>query len=140
MQQSPSDDGSAAAQTADPRRWAAWLCAQLATAEDAGHFGPSSALWQLNREAVLGLGLGRAVLMQLAHPWVAQAVVDHSPAADRPLDRLLTTATAAELLVFGSRAQADRAAARIRQVHRRGTGVVGEDGGPWGRGGRGRGD
>ena len=132
--QSPSEDGSAAARTADPRRWAAWLCAQLATAEDAGHFGPSSALWQLNREAVLGLGLGRAVLMQLAHPWVAQAVVDHSPAADRPLDRLLTTATAAELLVFGSRAQADRAAARIRQVHQRVSGVLTEDVGRWSRG------
>ena len=134
MIQSPSDEGSATVQTADPRRWAAWLCAQLATAEDAGHFGPSSALWQLNREAVLGLGLGRAVLMQLAHPWVAQAVVDHSPAADRPLDRLLTTATAAELLVFGSRAQADGAAARIRQVHQRVSGVLTEDVGRWSRG------
>ncbi len=55
-----------ATQTADPRRWAAWLCAQLATAEDAGYFGPNSALWQLNREAILALGLGRALLMQLA--------------------------------------------------------------------------
>jgi uncharacterized protein (DUF2236 family) len=119
---------------ADPRRWAAWLCAQLATAEDDGYFGPSSALWRLNREAVLGLGLGRAVLMQLAHPWVAQAVVDHSPVADRPLERLLTTATAAELLVFGSRRQADRTAERIRQVHAGISGVLVEDVGRWSRG------
>jgi uncharacterized protein (DUF2236 family) len=132
--QSPSEGASAAAPTADPRRWAAWLCAQLADAEDVGYFGPSSALWQLNREAVLGLGLGRAVLMQLAHPWVAQAVVDHSPAADRPLDRLLTTATAAELLVFGSRRQADGVAARIRRIHARVSGVLAEDIGRWTRG------
>jgi uncharacterized protein (DUF2236 family) len=132
--QSPSEDGAAAVQTADPRRWAARLCAQLASGEDVGYFGPSSALWQLNREAVLGLGLGRAVLMQLAHPWVAQAVLDHSPAAGRPLDRLLATATAAELLVFGSRAQADGAAARIRQVHERVSGTLAEDVGRWSRG------
>ena len=132
--ESPPTDAPPAIQTADPRRWAAWLCAELAHGEDAGYFGPGSALWQLNREAVLGLGLGRAVLMQLAHPWVAQAVVDHSPAADRPLDRLLTTATAAELLVFGSRGQADRAAARIRQIHARVSGVLTEDVGRWARG------
>lgn len=112
----------------------AWITHQLATAEDAGYFGPTSALWQLNREAVLGLGLGRAVLMQLAHPWVAQAVVDHSPAAHRPLERLLATATAAELLVFGSRSQADRAAERIRQVHAGVHGLLSEDVGRWRRG------
>ena len=72
--------------------------------------------------------------MQLAHPWVAQAVVDHSPAVGRPLDRLLATATAAELLVFGSRAQADGAAARIRQVHARVSGRLAEDVGRWSSG------
>jgi uncharacterized protein (DUF2236 family) len=118
----------------DARQWFRWLCDQLAGAEDVGYFGPGSALWQLNREAVLGLGLGRAVLMQLAHPWVAQAVADHSPAAGRPLDRLLATTTAAELLVFGSRVQADRAAARIRQVHAHVSGVLAENVGRWPRG------
>jgi uncharacterized protein (DUF2236 family) len=124
----------------DARQWFVWLCDQLASGEDDGYFGPSSALWRLNREAVLGLGLGRAVLMQLAHPWVAQAVTDHSAAAGRPLDRLLATATAAELLVFGSRAQADHAARRIRQVHARITGVLAEDVGRWARGTRYRAD
>ena len=136
--QPPAELG--AAPTADPRRWAAWLCGQLDRGQDDGYFGPHSALWQLNREAVLGLGLGRAVLMQLAHPWVAQAVLDHSPAADRPLDRLLTTATAAELLVFGGREQADQAAARIRQIHQRVHGVLSEDVGRWPRGTRYRAD
>jgi hypothetical protein len=36
-------------------------------------------------EAILGLGLGRAVLMQFAHPCVAKVLVDHTPALDRPL-------------------------------------------------------
>jgi uncharacterized protein (DUF2236 family) len=89
----------------------------LATAEDAGYFGPDSAMWLLHREAILGLGLGRALLLQLAHPWVAQAVADHSPFQSRPLARLLGTITAAELLVFGSRGQAAATAAQLRRLH-----------------------
>jgi uncharacterized protein (DUF2236 family) len=44
----------------------------------AGVFGPGSRVWTLNREAVIFLGGGRAALLQLAHPVVAQAVADHS--------------------------------------------------------------
>src|SRR5919201_6803411 len=61
-----------------------WLCQQLRTTEDWGYFGPTSTIWALHREACLGVGLGRALLLQLAHPWVAQAVVDHSAVRDRP--------------------------------------------------------
>jgi uncharacterized protein (DUF2236 family) len=118
----------------EPVRWAAHLRKQLTQAEDVGYFGPSSAIWLVNREAVLGLGLGRALLMQIAHPWVAQAVIDHSSYVHRPLDRLLATLAAAELLVFGSRAQADATAAHIRDVHTRVRGVLREDVGRWQRG------
>ncbi len=103
----------------------------MRAAEDDGYFGPRSAIWRLHREAVLGLGLGRALLLQVAHPWVAQAVVDHSTFRDRPLDRLLATVSAAELLVFGSRRQADEAAARVRRVHERIVGTLREDVGIW---------
>ena len=34
----------------------------------AGVFGPSSMTWRMNREAVLLLAAGRALLLQLAHP------------------------------------------------------------------------
>ena len=38
----------------------------------AGVFGPDSAAWRVNGEAVIVfLGAGRALLLQLAHPWVA---------------------------------------------------------------------
>src|SRR5947209_4485053 len=92
-----------------PTLWGArqWLCRQADTAEDSGYFGPSSAIWKLHREAVLSLGLGRALLLQLAHPWVAQAAADHSTFQSEPIGRLVATVSAAELLVFGSRAQAD---------------------------------
>jgi uncharacterized protein (DUF2236 family) len=103
-------------------------------ANDEGYFGPSSAMWRLNREAVLGVGLGRALLLQLAHPWVAQAVVDHSTFKERPVDRLVGTVVTAELLVFGSRAQANTAAARLNGLHRHVTGHLDESVGRWPKG------
>jgi hypothetical protein len=36
-----------------------------------GIFGPQSLTWQTDREAAIFLGAGRALLLQLAHPWVA---------------------------------------------------------------------
>ncbi len=106
----------------------------LRHAEDEGYFGPSSAIWRIHRETVLGLGLFRAVLMELAHPWVAQAIVDHSSFRENPTDRFLAITEGALLLVFGSRAQADRTAARIQGVHTRIHGVLTEDVGRWRRG------
>jgi uncharacterized protein (DUF2236 family) len=106
----------------------------VAAAEDTGYFGPGSAIWMIGREAITSLGLDRALLLQLAHPWVAQAVHDHSDVVAHPLQRLVTTATSAELLVFGSRSQADQVAARIRAVHSRVRGTLAEDAGRWRRG------
>ena len=42
-----------------------------------GIFGPASVTWRIDREAVLFLGAGRALLLQLAHPWVAAAIAEH---------------------------------------------------------------
>lgn len=118
----------------DPARFVSEVARQLAGAGDVGYFGPDSAMWLINREVVVGLGFARAVLMQLAHPWVAQAIVDHSSWETQPLDRLLATAMAAEVLVFGSRAQADATAARIRKIHMRVRGTLPEDVGRWKKG------
>jgi uncharacterized protein (DUF2236 family) len=45
---------------------------------DPGLFGPRSLAWRINRETILLLGGGRALLMQVAHPLVAAGVADHS--------------------------------------------------------------
>ena len=39
-----------------------------------GIFGPESLTWRVDREAAVFLGAGRALLLQLAHPWVAAAI------------------------------------------------------------------
>lgn len=111
-----------------------WLREQLSMAEDVGYFGPSSAIWRIHQEGVLALGLGRALLLQLAHPWVAQAVTDHSTFQHEPVERLMGTVSAAELFVFGSRSHADAVAAHIREIHTRVQGTLSEDVGRWRRG------
>jgi uncharacterized protein (DUF2236 family) len=118
----------------DIQSWRRRIAEMLDWAEDEGYFGPASAMWQVNSEAVLGLGLGRAVLMQLAHPWVAQAIADSGSARTHPTRRLLGTMEAAEILVFGSRRQADEVAARIRAIHAHVRGTLDEDVGRWSRG------
>src|SRR5829696_2548426 len=50
-----------------------------------GVFGPGSMLWQVDREALVFLGAGRALLLQLAHPWVATAIAEHSTALSDPI-------------------------------------------------------
>src|SRR5512144_1521758 len=47
-----------------------------------GFYGPDSIMWRINREAVL-LGAGpAALLLQVAHPLVAEGVAQHSRVAD----------------------------------------------------------
>lgn len=121
-------------QTLEPLSWAKRVRRELARAEDDGYFGPSSAIWRVNREVVVHAGIGRALLMQLAHPWVAQAVKDHSSFGTNAVERFLTSIEGAELLVFGSRAQANATASRIRQVHTRIKGTLDEDVGRWSKG------
>ena len=56
-----------------------------------GVFGPASVTWQIDREAVIFLGAGRALLLQLAHPWVAAAIAEHSRTLADPIGRFHRT-------------------------------------------------
>jgi uncharacterized protein (DUF2236 family) len=59
----------------------------------------------------------RALLLQIAHPKVAQGVADHSRYRDDPLGRGIRTFTAVYSIVFGRRDEAIEAAMRVRIVH-----------------------
>src|SRR6204780_4898177 len=61
------------------------------TNPNAGIFGPESMSWRINRESALFLGAGRAALLQLAHPWVATALAQHSSLLARPIARFHNT-------------------------------------------------
>lgn len=84
---------------------------------DPGLFGPNSASWQVDREALLVAGGTCALLMQLAHPAVAAAVAQHSDFRGNPFGRLRRTLTASYAVVFGSTPRAERAIRRINAIH-----------------------
>jgi uncharacterized protein (DUF2236 family) len=86
-------------------------------------FAADSTIRRVHSEGVLLLGGGRAVLMQIAHPLVAQGVADHSSFRDRPFERLLRTLRPTLALVFGTQTELDEAARSVNAIHER---VVGE--------------
>ena len=83
----------------------------------AGIFGPDSISWKINRESALFLGAGRAALLQLAHPWVAVALDQHSSLLDNPIARFHNTFRVVFTMVFGSANQAFRASRSLHQLH-----------------------
>lgn len=101
-----------------------------------GVFGPDSLTWRTSREGVLFFGAGRALLLQLAHPAVAHAVMQHSAYKSDPLGRFQRTFDGVFGMVFGD---LDAALARSRGVHAmhsRVQGHVTEDVGTFARGAR----
>lgn len=84
-----------------------------------GLYGPGSAAWRLNREAMLLLGAGpRALLMQIAHPLVAEGVAGHSNFRADPWGRLHATLRSYLRIVYGTTAEARGEIARLNRFHR----------------------
>jgi uncharacterized protein (DUF2236 family) len=100
----------------------------------AGLFGPSSASWVINRESALFLCAGRAALLQLAHPWVATALEQHSTLMDQPIARFHSTFRIVFTMIFGSLTQATRAARHLYELHTHIQGNMPEDVARWPRG------
>lgn len=91
-----------------------------------GIHGANSMSWRINRESALFLGAGRAALLQLAHPWVATALDQHSALMEKPIERFHNTFRVVFTMVFGTADQAFRAAHSLHQMHTRITGELPE--------------
>jgi uncharacterized protein (DUF2236 family) len=100
-----------------------------------GLFGPDTVTWRVLREAALLLGAGRAALLQLAHPYVAKAIADHSLVRSDPLQRAQRTFRHVFRMVFGDLDQAVATGRAVHRVHEHIHGTLDEDAGPF-RGGR----
>jgi uncharacterized protein (DUF2236 family) len=115
---------------------------QIGTAEHGstnpveGIFGPDAISWRINRESALFLGAGRAALLQLAHPWVAAALDQHSSLLARPIARFHNTFRFVFTMIFGSTHQATRTARSLYQLHTRITGDLPGDVAGYTRGSR----
>ncbi len=88
------------------------------------YFSPDSAIWRINRERALLLTGTRVLLMQIAHPMVAEAVYHHSYVFRNPLRRLHRTLTLTLALVYGTRSEIDQAIAEIDAAHRPAVGRI----------------
>ena len=81
-------------------------------------------IWTVDREMVLLLAGGRALLMQLAHPKVAAGVANHSHFKKNPLGRLYRTMSAMWSIGFDDAAHARVALEQVKSAHRKVRGVI----------------
>jgi len=99
--------------------------------DDDGYFGPQSVTWRLHADPMQWVGGVRALFLLALHPLAMAGVAQHSTFREDALGRLQRTGDYLGAVTFGTRAQADRAAARVRGVHRRVRGVEPESGTPY---------
>ncbi|HUH02921.1 MAG TPA: oxygenase MpaB family protein [Kofleriaceae bacterium] len=99
-----------------------------------GIHGPGSHAWELKRESINFAGGARAALLQLAHPFVAHAIDQHSSTRTDIQGRFQRTFTNVFAMTFGDLDEAFRAARRVHNVHTRIHGLITEDVGAFARG------
>ena len=80
-------------------------------------FPKDALIRRVNAEPAIALGAGRALLLQLAHPVVAQGVHDHSDFKRNPFKRLQGTLEAMNAVVFGPEWLAEGVGRRVRWIH-----------------------
>jgi uncharacterized protein (DUF2236 family) len=90
---------------------------------DLGYFGPGSVSWRVHREVTVLFGGARALLMQAAHPLVVAGANQTAMYERNPWKRLQRTLVLTYTMTFGTKAEADAAAAKINEVHARINGV-----------------
>ena len=78
-------------------------------------FDSNGTFWQVNREQVLLLGGGAALLMQVAHPKISAAIADHSDFREHPIQRLFRTVKTMRELIYGDNSRA--AIERVNHIH-----------------------
>jgi uncharacterized protein (DUF2236 family) len=92
--------------------------------------GPDSLIWRVNSEAVLLLGGGRALILQVAHPQVAAGVRQFSDYREDPWGRIRRTIDVTMKITFGDPATSRAAAETLRRRHGQVKGLDG-DGRPY---------
>ncbi|NUU24807.1 MAG: DUF2236 domain-containing protein [Streptomycetaceae bacterium] len=85
--------------------------------EDPGLFGPGSVTWELHADPVMWVAGVRALYLQALHPRAVRGVVQNSDFRKDPWGRLFRTADFVGVTTYGTRAEAERAGARVRRIH-----------------------
>src|SRR5437763_5732208 len=84
-----------------------------------GLFGPGSVTWRIMGEPVIWVAGFRALYLQALHPRVMRGTWQHTAFTDRKqaMGRFLRTSAYVRVRTYGSTAEAERAARRIRKIH-----------------------
>ncbi len=98
---------------------------------DPGLFGPDSITWQVHADPSMALAGLRALLLQAVHPLAMAGVAQHSDFRSDPWGRLFRTAEYVAVTTYGSTRDARIAAAKVRGIHGRLSGVEPESGTPY---------
>ena len=93
--------------------------------ETVGFFGPESMTWKMYREPCILLGSSRALLLQIAHPAIADGVKNFSNFQTEMAGRAHRTFTSMTRIWFGDKKTAINSAKRLYNIHSmiRGTAV-----------------
>jgi uncharacterized protein (DUF2236 family) len=84
--------------------------------------------WRVNGDAAMLLAGLRALLLQAVHPLAMAGVAQHSDFQEDPWGRLFRTADYVKTTSFGTTSEAQRAAAKVRGIHRGLAGIEPEAG------------
>jgi uncharacterized protein (DUF2236 family) len=98
---------------------------------DDGFFGPASISWRISGDVAAPVAGLRALMIQALHPLAMAGVDQHSDWRADPVGRLAATSAYLATITFGERGTAERAAARVRRIHKQVTGVDHETGEPY---------
>ncbi len=93
-------------------------------------FGPDRPIRRVHGDSAMFVGGLRALLLQTLHPLAMAGVAEHSDYRSDPWGRLQRTSLFLAVTTYGSAADAERAVARVRGVHRRVRGTA-PDGRPY---------
>jgi uncharacterized protein (DUF2236 family) len=96
--------------------------------------GPEDPALKLFRELIVGFGGIRAVLLQIAHPYVAKAILMHSNVALDPYERAVKTQNFTFGMLYGSREEIIKASLAVRALHNPVKGALSDASGAFGSG------
>lgn len=102
----------------DPPEWAL----ELGKGDDAGFFGPGSAVWAVNGSLPTMVAGIRALLIQTLHPGAMAGVHDHSRYREDPMGRLDGTVRWVMTTTFGDTAAATAGSRFVSRIHTKITG------------------
>ena len=84
---------------------------------DPGFFGPESVSWRVHHDPANVVGGIRALILQALHPDVMRSFHDITSTREDPWGRLARTGAYVNTITYGTQAEAEKAATRVRFVH-----------------------